>query len=266
MGEGVASAADPYTQVYRSQSQPANVSTSGKTASTLRGISLVNLGVFVMAGQSMAANSAPTPYTPTNSANVFNMNAYDSSVTLAKDPLIGCSNEGGNYLSRLADNLVTNAVYDRVVLAPVSIAGSSIEQWLPANNLYFNYVLTAAQRLAGWGVPITAFLWDQGTSNDGTSQASYESSLNTLITAVRDRGYTAPWLIAQHTMKSDDTTISTVRAAQAAVVNGTTIFAGPDLDTLTGATNRNAGSKPHLTDVGAASAATLWETAITTAL
>lgn len=49
--------------------------------------------------------------------------------------------------------------------------------------------------------------------------------------------------------------------AQAAMVNGTTIFAGPDTDTLTGATNRQA-SLVHFNATGADACATLWKTAL----
>ncbi len=84
-----------------------------------------------------------------------------------------------------------------------------------------------------------------------------------VIGTVRNAGFNAPWFLAKSTMQSDGVTlVPTVRAAVAAMANGTDIFLGPDIDARSGATNRNASSMPHLTDIGAQLVAGDWYTAL----
>ena len=52
---------------------------------------------------------------------------------------------------------------------------------------------------------------------------------------------------------------STIRAAQAAVVNGTDVLAGPDLDTITTGERQDG---THFDTYGADSASTLWKNAL----
>ena len=74
------------------------------------------------------------------------------------------------------------------------------------------------------------------------------------------------WIVALTTWDTRASN-SAIRAAQAAVVNHTTIFGGPDLDTLvgtvcSGSACRQAADNTHFTGNGSDSAATLWESVI----
>lgn len=255
-----ASNKDPFTPILISVSQPANIDLTGKTPTNLKGLNPATTGVFVHAGQSIGANSViPTLYTPTNITKIFNVNAYDGSVTQGKDPLIGTSNPFGNYQTQLADLMVNNAMFDNVILCPIAISGSALHNWLPFDNLYWQYPTAAAQRLRWLGFEVTAFLWDQGTSDVGTPQATYLAGLNEMIGIVRSNGFPAPWVIAKSTMQFDFNIVPTVRAACDQIVNpANDIIAGPDLDSLTGLTYRDGTSLPHFNAAGATAAANLW--------
>jgi hypothetical protein len=258
-----ASAPDGLTQIMVSVSEPANLSTSGKTPTSLRGLNPATTAVWIMAGQSIGANSTVgvTPYAPTHAGHIFNVNAYDGSCTLGVGPLIGTSGPGDNYQVQMADQWIQSGKATDVILAPVSIGGSALHQWIPSDNLFWQYPIAAAQQLKRLGFPPTAFLWDQGTSDSPTSQATYTSQLLQVIALTS--AFSAPWVISQSTMQSDFTTIAAVRAACVAIVNGTTIRSGPDLDTLTGLTYRQSGNLPHLNPTGLTSAAILWVNALT---
>ncbi len=164
-------ASDGLTQIGLSVSLPAYQSLSGKTTTNLSGLNPATTACIIHAGQSIGSNSVATggvvtPYIPTSINHIYNLNAYDGSVTKGQDPLIGCSSPWGNYQSRLADLLVLNNLHGwtDVVLAPVAIGGSSIENWLPGANLYENYLLRSAfsggasrlRRSAGIKVRVTS--------------------------------------------------------------------------------------------------------------
>jgi hypothetical protein len=257
------SASDGLTQIYISVSEPANISVSGKTQTILRGLNPATTCVLVMAGQSIGANSTigGSFYAPTHASHIFNVNAYDGSCTLGVGPLIGTSGTGDNYQVQIADQIVSSGLnsYTDVILCPVSIAGSALHNWIPTDNLYWQYPLAAAQQLKRLGFPPTAFLWDQGTSDSPTSQATYTTELLQVIGLTSS--FSAPWVIALSTMQTDFSTLSAVRAACVAVVNGTTIRSGPDLDSL-GSTYRQTGNLPHFNPTGLTAAAALWYSAL----
>lgn len=242
-----------------------NSNLSGKTLSSPRLVSGENTGVFVVGGQSNAANSVDTAYTPTNSTKVDNLSIYDGGTYAAQDPLLGCQNVRsvfGNAFGRVADKLINDGVYQRVILIPTAVGGTTINQWV-SNAALYQRLIVAGRRASAVGLSITAYLWMQGENDTAfaTSQASYTADLSTLIGMVRTAGFTSPWLIGKCSYLSGATSAA-VRAAQAAAVNGTDIFAGADTDTLTGtAVNRQA-DNTHLSGAGADAAAALWKTAI----
>lgn len=242
-----------------------NYNLSGKTLSSPRLNAGETTGVFVVGGQSNAGNSVDTAYTPTNATKVDNLSIYDGGTYAAKDPLLGCQNVRsafGNVFGRVADKLINGGVYQRVILIPASIGATTINQWVNNASLY-QRLIVAGRRASAVGLPITAYLWMQGENDNysGTSQAAYSADLSTLIGMVRAAGFTTPWLVGQCTYLSG-TTSAAVRAAQAAAVNGTDIFAGADTDTVTGTAVNRQPDNTHLTGAGADACATLWKTAI----
>lgn len=261
------SAVDPFV-VTESSSNPIGGyrSTNTKTLRTPVIAAGESTGVFVIAGQSTCANSLDGSYTPTNGSKIDNFNIYDGGTYVAADPQLGCTIDTvggvGNLFFRMADKLITTSVFARVIIVPIGVGGSQISEWAPG-GAHNKRLIISAQRLAAVGLPITAFLWMQGETDAalGTVQATYQTALGNVIGTPRALGYNAPWLVGQCTYNSGNTS-SAVRAAQAAVVNGTTIYAGADTDTLTGTSVNRQADNTHFKVAGGDAAAALWRTAV----
>ena len=220
-------------------------------------------GVFITLGDSMFANhNGTTLYTPVN-ALAHQLNPHDGKVYQIKDMVLGASNEIGFpescMISRIADKLVTAGVFQRVIMVPAGGIGStSSAHWMPGGpinhrlGVAFNWCLKK-----GW--PITAVL-HQGGPNDavaGVSSAQYQSNVIATQNALIAMGCNVPWVIAKCTMVSNAVN-ATIQAAQDALVNNpANRFAGPNIDSLTGAGNRAAGGT-HLISAGCDAGAALW--------
>lgn len=222
------------------------------------------VGVLIVAGQSNAANTAGdgTAYTPTNPAKIDNLFLSDGGVYAASDPLLGTENgyagEIGNVFTRVADKLVTAGWRQRVVIASVAIGATSATQW---DALLYRRIVAAHRRALAKGFTVDGICWQQGETDTAleTSQAAYTASMTSLMGKVAAAGVSAPWLIAKGTLYLGAASTA-IRAAQTALVNGSTVLAGPDTDTLTG-TNRRP-DNTHFSLTGADAAATLWTAAI----
>lgn len=265
------SSPDPF--VFTGETGPnfaGNYTTAGKTR-----LSQVINGAkrncfLIIAGQSNAQNQFPTPYTPSNGANVINVNPYDGGFYQAQDSLLGCGNQNltgvnfGNIAGRIADNLINGGNWDVVYLMPIAIGGTTASDW--NTGICSNRFQVAINRYNSRGITpsmINAIIWMQGETDNtnGTSQSAYAASLGSIITNVQALGFTGRFFVAEETLIGGAVS-SAVQSAQLAIVNnGAGIYAGPNLDALTGLTNRQA-DLTHFNDVGAASAATLWATAL----
>ena len=82
---------------------------------------------IVTLGQSNAANFAAGRYRPRT--NVVNFNLYDGKCYRATNPLIGASGDRGNFATRLGDILIERGFTERVVLAPIGMGNTRIEDW-----------------------------------------------------------------------------------------------------------------------------------------
>jgi hypothetical protein len=159
----------------------------------------------------------------------------------------------------VADLLVTNGKFDRVIIVPIAIGGTSVAMW-GTGGVLASRVPAAMARLASRGITpgmtgVTfAFLWGQGESDRATSQAAYAASLGQVTTALFATGFNGRAFINSQTWLSGVTNANVV-AAQAAAANSTTIFAGANADSLT-AGSRQA-DNTHFSDAGMASFATL---------
>ena len=96
--------------------------------------------ILIGAGQSNATSVSPTLYTPTNSSVVDNFNIFDGAIYNVAGPLLGCSwnpnaatnGSGlgpGNVLVRIADTLVTNGKFDRVIICSIATGSTMMADW-----------------------------------------------------------------------------------------------------------------------------------------
>lgn len=259
----VISGADPYV-VNDTSTALGNRDTNAKTLSSQSLNIAIRNCILLIAGQSNVSNSFPTQYTPAHTGSVDNLNLYDGAIYAAADPLLGCSGPtpnfaggSGNFAGRLADKLITANKFDRVILVPIGVDGTSVADW---QTTYCTRILAALARLAYRGMTPTAILWGQGENDHGTSQAAYTASLTALISMTRTAGYAGPWFIAEQTCLSGAVDTN-VQAAQLAIVNNAAnIWAGPNADSL-GSGDRQV-DDIHFNDTGSDLYAGLWQTAL----
>jgi hypothetical protein len=235
--------------------------TAGKTTATAPA-SGASTGVFIVAGQSQAGNHGVSNFTPSNAANCLQINIYDGVVYRLADPALGATGTAGSYIGRLCDKLITAGKYTNMVMIPVAIGGTKIKQWTPAGDpaLYSSgwwahRLVVALKRAHQQGYAPQGIIWEQGTQDaaGGTTQAAWQADFQLLVTMMSAAGFTGKWLVPQSTLVAGASN-STIRAAQAAVANGSTVIAGPDLDTLTGGNLQGDGV--HRSDTGNDNAAT----------
>lgn len=228
--------------------------------------------VIVVIGQSLSVNQVPTPYVPTNT-NIDQLNIFDGKLYRAKDPLLGINVSGGSvtdlrgtWMLRMADKLIADGHFDRVILVPMAVGNTRADQWASETTapFLFNKINVVGLRLRDAGLPCTAIMWGQGESDTsaGTSQASYTASMNKIIAEFNHAIPNCPILVAQESYYYGATSAA-VLAAQAAVVNGTTVFAGENVDSI-GSGGRY--DNTHLNETGADQRATLAVAALMAAL
>lgn len=215
--------------------------------------------VLLIFGQSNGANSGSTPYTPVH--RVLNFNIFDGNCYVAKDPLLGATERAGNFASRLGDMLIEQGWFDTVVLAPISVGGSRIEEWT-TGGVRHRRLQVAIERTRELGLSLTHLLWHQGETNagHGPNGELYANCFMNIHGAIRRYGVGAPMYVAQATVcRSPPNEI--IRSAQRSVVNSTLgIYPGPDTDQI-GPELRFDGC--HMNEAGLTKHATLWFQTIT---
>ncbi|MCS3929595.1 hypothetical protein M2175_004626 [Bradyrhizobium elkanii] len=238
--------------------------TNGKTARAPGLNPAVSTLVLISAGQSNRTTLNPTSFTPTtNAAVIDNFSVYDGNTYNASGPLLGTQyvpTQGpGNLMTRVGDKLVTAGKFARVILVPLAIGSTSVIDWSTGN--YADRIPCALRRLASRGIAPranVAFAIEVGLGEtdgvSGMSSATWQSNFGVWFSNVAAAGFTGKWYVAQETWDGGAVSAS-VAAGQAAVVNGTTVFAGANADSLN-ASNRQP-DNTHFNDTGADALATL---------
>jgi hypothetical protein len=210
--------------------------------------------VILILGQSNGANSGDTRYFPRN--RVLNMNVFDGQCYVAKDPLLGATESGGNFATRMADMMIDQGYFDSVVLMPISVGGSRIEEWTMGGARH-RRLQVAIKRAIDYELTFTHVLWHQGESNSGedANKELYIACFKNIHSALRSYGVGAPIYVAQATVCNSPPN-ETIRSAQRAVVDPSLgIFAGPDTDTI-GREDRYDGC--HMAESGLIKHGRLW--------
>lgn len=226
--------------------------------------------IIVFIGQSLSVNSVPVSYVPVNS-NIDQLNIWDGKLYKAKDPLLGIN--GGNdpahrgtWLLRMADKLISDGLYDRVIIVPMAVGNTRVGQWSdPSLEPYlFRRINTVGLRIRDAGLPCTAIMWGQGESDTAanTSQASYAASLQKVIGEFKRAIPGCPMLVAQEAYYYGNTNAG-ILAAQASVVDNQTVFAGENVELIPPSGRYD---NTHLNEAGADQRATLAVAALKAAL
>jgi Carbohydrate esterase, sialic acid-specific acetylesterase len=214
-------------------------------------------GVFVILGQSNAANQGAGHYVAKR--QVDNFNIYDGQCYLAADPLLGASGDGGNFATRLGDKLIEAGLFDRVILAPIAMGGTTVEQWAE-EGMFNRRIPVLIRRLHDAGLAADFILWHQGEGNPGMGDSGgrqYCKNLMEVIGTFRKYGVTAPFFVALATLcGGPHPNAENIRAGQLLAVNPSAgIYQGPDTDIIGTEYRWDA---CHFDETGLGLAATLW--------
>ena len=239
---------ETYSYAGRTQVNPATAKTG-------------NYRAFLCWGQSQGTNVSTTPHTVTNPTKHFNVSLQNGGIYQAADPLLSVAGTGGSIWATLGDSLITAGNYDNVIWLPVNVGSTAIVEWRN-NGVCVHRIRAAVSRLFALGIPASNItilaMIGESDANAGTSQATMQAGFTEVRSIFDNVGLTSAMYVPLESWFSGASN-STIRAAQAAVVNGTTIKSGPDFDTLN---NTNRGGGTDFNDTGVAAAAGLWKTAL----
>lgn len=187
--------------------------------------------VLLIFGQSNAGNHGEAPYKSTKTA--YNLNFYTGRCFVARDPLLGATGNGGSLGSALADQLLSDGLFDSVLLVPIAVSASTIEDWAPRGQ-HHRRLVKALGRIHQAGFGPTHLIWHQGEANTrwNANAAVYTALFHEMLSAIRDQGIKADVFVPLASVchaAADPIT----RQGQAALVDPAKgIHPGPDTDTL----------------------------------
>ena len=127
-----------------------------------------NTTVILILGQSNSTNEGRGRYIP--EGPVLNFNYIDGHCYLAQDPLLGASGTGGSFASRLGDKLVSLENSRQVILVPLSVGASFIDDWAPKGQLH-ERIFVLAEKLQQKDLIVTHILFHQGEADAGADTA-----------------------------------------------------------------------------------------------
>ena len=212
-------------------------------------------------GQSNSANFGETRYIAKD--EVANFNLHDGKCYRSEDPLFGADGNGGSVWGRLGDKLIASGAFDRVLIVPFGIGGTSLHEWTTGGRLHPR-VANAAQQLKLAGIEPTHVLWHQGEDDarDGTTSEDYIEMFTQLVAALRAYDVNAPVFPAVASM-CKDLGSNAIRNAQRALPKRLSgVYPGPDTDSLSDMKDRH--DFCHFSDTGLQAHAELWKEVITT--
>jgi|SRR6185369_894336 len=197
-----------------------------------------NTAVILAAGQSNSSNYAGQRYRAINEnvINYFNGKCY-----LASSPLLGADGNYGESWTLLGNKLVQAGLFKRVIIISTGIGGSRMQQWAPGGKL--NRLLLSVLADLKPRYSLTYFLWHQGETDYQMHEKedNYVRDFNGMVESVRGAGMHPKFFISLVSYRgnfqewSED---NPLRRAQARVVNGKDILAGPDTDLELGSLDR----------------------------
>lgn len=191
--------------------------------------------VIVSAGQSLMGNSGDPIGRSAPASGVFNFNWIDGKCYIAKDPLLGTTTAGANQLTRIAELLITQRVYDTVMLVPLAHGGTFIKEWAPGGDMN-GRLISGLQRAVAAGLRPDKILWQQGEAEAGNQPQppngkAWADLFNATVISIRDIQIIAPIYVARSTICRNEGS-AIIRNAQVDVVNNFDVRPGPDTDTI----------------------------------
>ena len=212
--------------------------------------------VILIAGQSNAANSGAQRHNTRHPDRVLNF--AGGRCYIAASPLLGSNGFAGEYWTLLADQLIDAGTFDHVILAPLAVGGSKVEQWAKGGALNATMIPLVQDLTTRYRV--THVLWHQGEADFAlkTDPALYKEYFLSFVESLRANGIDAPVFISKATRClpgwSEPNAIRTAQQELASSEPGLT--AGVDTDKLLDAQDRY--DDCHFADSGEVKTATAW--------
>lgn len=207
------------------------------------------IATVITVGQSNAINQAPGgPYISRHPGKLFQINVNDGTISAASDPLLGVGDEpqppaATSFMLPLGDLLMDTGKYGSVLIAPIAVGSTCSANWA-AGGAWNPRITTIANELAHFGIKTTMVLWMEGECEGagaggtaGMTTAQYQTNVRSVQHTFAVNGITAPFFVSLETVCLSRPN-PTIRAAQVALVDNVSIFAGPDFDTLLGSQYR----------------------------
>ena len=217
--------------------------------------------IILAFGQSNSANHGSATSRREHPA-VGNLRVEDASCYIARSPLLGATGVGGSPWPELADKLLNCSTYERVLIVPFGVGGTTIRMWAPGGE-HHPRIATVARALEHVGLRATHVLFHQGESDAHTDPIEYTAAFTSLRIAMILQGLDAPMFVAVASLCGANTRSEPLRAAQQALpdsdVLAGSVFAGPDTDVL-GESFRFDGC--HFNEQGLTAHADLWFSAL----
>ena len=199
--------------------------------------------VILAFGQSNSANHGQGSYECHNQVfNYFNGDLYQ-----AKEPLLGASGNGCSVWTRLADLLIDQQRYKKIIIIPIGIGSSTVECWSEGNCN--KKLQKALQFIKNDSIRVTHIVWHQGESDniENTPKEIYKKKLAEVLRQIRAFSITAPIYVCTATYHPSitqkwngiDTAIQ--RAQQEFILENDGVLAGPNTDLIDLAADRYDG-------------------------
>jgi hypothetical protein len=217
--------------------------------------------VLLIAGQSNAADSAAQRHETRHPERVLNF--MSGRCYVAASPLLGSTGFAGEPWTLMADELIEQGAFDRVILSPLAVGGSNIAQWAKGGALNTSMIPLVQDLVMHYRV--THILWHQGESDFAlkTDPVRYKEQFLSFADTLRANAVDAPVFVSTATRClpgwSDP---NPIRTAQQELVSGQSGFeAGVDTDKLLTAQDRY--DDCHFADSGEVKTAKAWTAILT---
>jgi hypothetical protein len=212
--------------------------------------------VILIAGQSNAANSGAQRHATRYPDRVVNF--AGGRCYVAASPLLGSNGFAGEYWTLMADDLIDAGTFDRVILAPLAVGGSKVEQWAKGGALNASMIPLVQDLTTRYRV--THVLWHQGEADFvlKTDPALYKQYFLSFVESLRANAVDAPVFISKATRCLPGWTESNgIRTAQQELASSQPgLKPGVDTDKLLEAQDRY--DDCHMADSGEVKTAKAW--------
>jgi hypothetical protein len=212
--------------------------------------------VLLIAGQSNAANSAAQRHETRHPDRVLNF--ISGRCYVAASPLLGSTGFAGEPWTLMADELIEQGAFDRVILASLAVGGSNIAQWAKGGVLNTSMIPLVQDLVTHYHV--THVLWHQGESDFAlrTDPAQYKERFLSFADTLRANAVDAPVFVSTATRCLPGwSALNPIRAAQHELTSTEPEFrAGVDTDMLLSAQDRY--DDCHMADSGEVKSARAW--------